>query len=272
MVLQNVTVSPRLRPTHPVARAERERPRTGSLQASAGCEGCALKRACLARDLPESQNDVFAQLAVSRRRIARGAYLTHAGDALHALYVVRSGAFKMVRGSRAGTEKVTGFRLSGDLIGLDAISRGEHLQDVAALEESEVCALPFAQLQRFSSSVPALQRELFRALSADIDRDDGLVLLLGGISAEQRLAGFLLSLSRRYARLGYSGARFVLRMTREDIASYLGLTLETVSRSLSRFRETGLIGVKQREVELNDTVALSELFGFTCAEPAPLHS
>jgi CRP/FNR family transcriptional regulator, anaerobic regulatory protein len=226
------------------------------------CATCALKRACLSRDLVSVQLEQFASLATLKRRVSRGASLCRAGDALQALYIVRSGAFKMVSGSRAGEEKVTGFHLSGDVIGLDAISRGTHGQDVRALEDSEVCVVPFRPFERLAFELPALQREVLRALSADINRDYGLMLLLGGMHAEQRLAAFFLSLSRRHARLGYSAERFTLRMRRGDIASYLGLTPETVSRLLARFRDEGLISTARREIAIKDMDSLVETAGF----------
>ena len=121
--------------------------------------------------------------------------------------------------------------------------------------------MPFAALEKLALTVPALQRQLFRALSGDISRDQGLMLLLGSMSAEQRLAAFLLSLSRRYQRLGFAAERFILRMTREEIGNYLGLTLETVSRNITRFQREGLLAVHQREIELRDVARLREIVG-----------
>jgi CRP/FNR family transcriptional regulator len=174
---------------------------------------------------------------------------------------VKSGAFKTVGVSRHGDEKITGFHLAGELLGLDAISSGRYAYGAVALEDSEVCAMPFAALERLALTVPALQHQLFRALSGDISRDQGLMLLLGSMSAEQRLAAFLLSLSRRYQHLGFAAQRYTLRMTREEIGNYLGLTLETVSRLFSRFQREGLICAQQREIELRDPARLREIVG-----------
>ena len=193
--------------------------------------------------------------------MARGASLYRAGDAFDCLYAVRSGAFKSVGGSHNGDEKVTGFHISGEMLGLEAISTGRHGYSAVALEDSEVCAIPFARARKDGVVVPALQHKLFRVLSGDISRDQGLMLLLGSMSAEQRLAAFLLSLSRRHQRLGFSASRFVLRMTREEIGNYLGLTLETVSRLLSRFQREGLLAVQQRDVEIRDAAALRAMVG-----------
>ena len=225
------------------------------------CSTCCLRAVCLPCGLTAQELDRFGHIAATKRRVARGQPLYHIGDAFEYLYVVRSGAFKTVGVSRHGDEKITGFHLAGELLGLDAISAGRYAYGAVALEDSEVCAMPFAALEKLSLTVPALQRQLFRALSGDISRDQGLMLLLGSMTAEQRIAAFLLSLSRRYQRLGFASNRFVLRMTREEIGNYLGLTLETVSRLLSRFQRAGLIAVRQREIELRKAEQLRDLVG-----------
>ncbi len=227
----------------------------------AACSSCCLKNVCLPCELGRADLDRFVEITAAKRRVARGASLYHNGDHFEALYAVHSGAFKTVGSSRHGDEKITGFHLSGELMGLEAISNGRHSYSVVALEDSEVCVIPFAQLEKMAMSVPALQHQLLRVISGDISRDQGLMLLLGSMSAEQRLAAFLLSLSRRHQRLGFSAIRFALRMTREEIGSYLGLTLETVSRLFSRFQRVGLIGVQQREVEIRNAESLREMVG-----------
>lgn len=225
------------------------------------CSSCCLKGVCLPCDLGRAELDRFDEIATAKRRVARGAPLYHSGDRFESLYALRSGSFKTVGVSRQGDEKITGFHLPGELLGLDAISSGRHGYSAFALEDSEVCILPFAQLERMAMSMPALQHQLLRVLSSDISRDQGLMLLLGSMTAEQRLAAFLLSLSRRHQRLGFSANRFVLRMTREEVGNYLGLTLETVSRLLSRFQRDGLIALQQRDVDLRNTDHLREMVG-----------
>lgn len=225
------------------------------------CAKCCLKSICLPGGLSQGDLDAFEQLTMVKRRIARGAALYRSGDGFEALYAVRSGAFKSVGVSRNGEEKVTGLHLQGEIMGLDAIDSGVHCYHSIALEDSEVCMIPYTRLTTLTMRMPELQMQLLRALSGDISRDHGLMLLLGSMTAEQRIAAFLLSLSRRYERLGYSSNRFNLRMTREDIGSYLGLTLETVSRLMSRFQRDGLISAHQREIELKDPDALAEIVG-----------
>jgi CRP/FNR family transcriptional regulator len=260
-MLQSVELS---RPI-PVAPARERRGTVIRLnsQPSAGtsCSSCCLREVCLPRELARAELNRFDEIATAKRRVARGASLYHSGDSFESLYAVRSGAFKSVGVSRQGDEKVTGFHLPGELLGLEAINSGRHGYSAVALEDSEVCILPFAPLERLAGSMPVLQHQLLRVLSSDISRDHGLMLLLGSMTAEQRLAAFLLSLSRRHERLGFSANRFVLRMTREEIGNYLGLTLETVSRLLSRFQRQGLITVQQRDVEIRNAGSLAEMVG-----------
>jgi CRP/FNR family transcriptional regulator len=225
------------------------------------CSSCCLRSVCLPCDLQARDLDRFGEIATAKRRVARGVSLFHGGDAFESLHAIRSGAFKTVGVSRQGDEKVTGFHLAGEMLGLEAISAGRYSYSAVALEDSEVCAIPFAALEKMALALPALQHKLFRVLSGDISRDQGLMLLLGSMAAEQRLAAFLLSLSRRYERLGFAPNRFMLRMTREEIGNYLGLTLETVSRLLSRFQRDGLIRVSQRDIELKNAGGLREVVG-----------
>jgi CRP/FNR family transcriptional regulator, anaerobic regulatory protein len=225
------------------------------------CSVCCLRSVCLPGELGAADLERFGEIATVKRKVARGASLYRAGDPFDTLYAVRGGAFKAMGVSHNGDQKVTGFHLPGELLGLDAISGGRHGYDAIALEDSEVCAIPFAPLEKMALAVPALQSKLFRVLSGDIARDHGLMLLLGSMTAEQRLAAFLLSLSRRYKRLGFSPDRFMLRMTREEIGSYLGLTLETVSRLLSRLQKEAVIGVQQREIEIRNAGRLRDMVG-----------
>ena len=255
-MLQNVAYAPFI-PLIPIAA------RAGAIASkpASACSSCCLQGVCLPCDLGQADLNRFGAIATGKRRMPRGASLYHNGDTFESLYAVRSGAFKTVGVSRLGDEKITGFHLPGELIGMEAISSGRHGYGAIALEDSEVCALPFAQLERMAMSMPALQHQLLRVVSGDISRDQGLMLLLGSMTAEQRLAAFLLSLSRRHKRLGYSGDRFVLRMTREEIGNYLGLTLETISRLFSRFQREGLLAVQQRDVELRNAGRLMEMVG-----------
>ena len=225
------------------------------------CSSCCLRNACLPGGLGGAEIGRFSEITTAKRKVNRGASLYAIGSVFEFLYAVRSGAFKTVGVSRNGDEKITGFYLPGEILGLDAISNGSHSFNAVALEDSEVCAIPFQRLEQLAMTIPALQRQLLRLLSSDISRDQGLMLLLGSMTAEQRVAAFLLSLARRHERLGFSSSHFVLRMTREEIGNYLGLTLETVSRLMSRFQREDFIAVRQREVEIKDADGLREMVG-----------
>jgi CRP/FNR family transcriptional regulator len=248
--------------------AMRAKPRSATVtsiplhaKSTSACSSCCLREACLPCGLGRADMGRFDEITAVKRKVARGASLFLIGDRFESLYAVRSGAFKTVGVSRHGDEKVTGFYLSGEMLGLEAIDGGNHSFNAVALEDSEVCIIPFHRLEQLASTIPALQHQLFRLLSSDISRDQGLMLLLGSMTAEQRVAAFLLSLARRQQRLGFSSSRFVLRMTREEIGNYLGLTLETVSRLFSRLQRDGLISVQQRDIEIRDAERLREMVG-----------
>lgn len=260
-MLQSAVLSQPIPITRARARATTVVPIASQVKSAVACSSCCLKNVCLPSELSRVDLDRFVEITAAKRRVARGVPLYHSGDTFESLYAVHGGAFKTIGASREGEEKITGFHLAGELLGLEAISSGRHGYSAVALEDSEVCIIPFAQLEKMAMSVPALQHQLLRVLSSDISRDQGLMLLLGSMTAEQRLAAFLLSLSRRHQRLGFSPSRFVLRMTREEMGNYLGLTLETVSRLLSRFQREGLIGVQQRDVELKEAGRLREMVG-----------
>lgn len=204
---------------------------------------------------------LLAVPCAARRRFRRGEYLYRYGDAFHALYSIRAGSFKSVLLAEDGREQVTGHHLGGDILGIDGIGLDVHAGDVVALEDSEVVEIPFAEFDALAARDPDLQRELFRMLALEIRRERALMLLLGSMRAEERLASFLIDLSQRMATRGFSATCFVLRMTREEIGSMLGLKLETVSRILSRFQAEGLIRVRNREIAIISKSALRAVIG-----------
>jgi CRP/FNR family transcriptional regulator len=197
----------------------------------------------------------------SRTRLKKGESLYRAGDAFQALFAVRLGTLKTTVLAEDGREQVAGYHLQGDIIGLDGLGTDRHGCAAVALEDSEVCTIPFEQLEELARDVPPLQRNLHQFLAREISRDHSVMLLLGSMRAEERLATFLLNLSERYRSRGYSSTEFVLRMTREEIGSYLGLKLETVSRLFSRFQDEGLLKVSGRNVKLTDIGKLRQLVG-----------
>jgi len=198
-------------------------------------------------------------LAQGRRRLRSGEALFSCGDPLCSLYSVCGGSFKTSTVDGEGREQVTGFFMAGDLLGLDGIGSGSYSVTALALEESLVCVTPYALIERLAREMPDLQRELQVALSGEIVSKHAMMLLLGSMRAEERLAAFLLNLSSRLARRGYSPSDFYLRMTREDIGSYLGLALETVSRLFSKLEAQGIVEIRRRRVLLLDLARLHAL-------------
>ncbi|MBE9610118.1 fumarate/nitrate reduction transcriptional regulator Fnr [Chitinilyticum piscinae] len=223
------------------------------------CSNCSLRELCLPIGLNQDELRQLDTIIAQGRPVKRGEALYRAGEPFRSLYAVRLGFFKASVISEDGREQVTGFHMTGELLGMDAISTDFHTCDAIALEDSEVCELPFADIETLARDVPALQHHLYKVMSREIVRDHGVMLLLGNMKAEERLAAFLLNLSQRFAVRGYSSSSFHLRMTREEIGSYLGLKLETVSRTLSKFQDQGYIKVQNRLIELVDVDSLKRL-------------
>jgi CRP/FNR family transcriptional regulator len=227
------------------------------------CANCAQRRHCLPAELEGDQIRQFDELVGRGLRIRRRDALFFAGSEFHTLYAIRCGSFKTTILDEDGREQVAGFHMPGEIIGLDGIATSSHTSDAVALEDSEVCALPFDQLEALAKGSTALQRAMRNALAREVGRSHGLLLLLGSMRAEERLASFLLDLSRRYKQRGYSANEFVLRMSRAEIGSHLSLKIETVSRFFSRFHLDGLIHVQGRDVKLLNAVALRQIAGQT---------
>jgi len=220
------------------------------------CSNCNLRELCMPVDVSGADMDKLDELVTTRRRVKRGAALFSNGDRFDALYAIRTGFFKTRITTEDGRDQVTGFQMAGEIIGLDGIVDDRHTCDAVALEDAEVCEMPFARIEELSREVPALQTHVHKIMSREIVRDHGVMLLLGSMRAEERLAAFLLNLVQRLHARGFSRSELVLRMTREEIGSYLGLKLETVSRTFSKFADDGIIEVKHRHVRIVDIEAL----------------
>lgn len=200
------------------------------------------------------------EVVEKRRRIKQGELLFSNGEAFTSLYAIRTGFFKTCVTSEDGREQVTGFQMAGEIIGMDGIVSDHHNCNAIALEDAEVCVMPFASVEDLSRELPGLQRHVHKIMSREIVRENGVMMLLGNMRAEERLAAFLLNLVQRLHARGLSQSELVLRMTREEIGSYLGLKLETVSRAFSKFSEEGVIEVKQRHVKIIAPEALKKIF------------
>lgn len=227
------------------------------------CSSCNLRELCLPVGLAPSDMERLDAVVETRRSLKRGEALYSAGEAFTSLFAVRTGYFKTRVTAEDGRDQVTGFQMAGELLGFDGIGSERHTCDAIALEDAQVCVIPFAQLEALSREFGDLQRQLHKVMSREIVREHGVMLLLGSMRAEERLAAFLLNLTQRLQARGFSPTSLVLRMTREEIGSYLGLKLETVSRAFSKFQEDGVLEVKQRQLRVLDESALRQLVNGT---------
>ncbi|MDE2296646.1 MAG: helix-turn-helix domain-containing protein [Burkholderiales bacterium] len=230
-----------------------------------GCSDCELRALCLPAGLSRHTLARLASIVAAPRPVPRGQALFRTGQPLRSLYAVRSGSFKTCLGHAPAHHQVTGFPMAGDLLGLDGIGSAHHSVDAIALAPSQVCAIPYLQLAELAHESRELQRQLHRSLSREIVRDHGVMRMLGGMRADERLAAFLLDLTRQLQARGRPAAPLVLRMTRAELGSHLGLKLETVSRSFSRLQDDGLLAVRQRRIRILDAEGLARLAGGAAA-------
>ena len=223
------------------------------------CSNCNLRELCMPVGLNEEQLKRIDEVVAVRRKIKRGAALFRNGETFTSLYAIRTGFFKTCVATEDGRDQVTGFQMAGEIIGLDGIVNDHHTCDAVALEDAEVCVMPFDRIEELSREVTALQTHVHKIMSREIVREHGVMLLLGSMRAEERLAAFLLNLVQRLHARGFSQSELVLRMTREEIGSYLGLKLETVSRTLSKFHHEGLILVEHKHIQILEPQALKKM-------------
>ena len=249
----------------------KDMPRTGATRASVkvldvtpqsikvACSNCNLRELCMPLGLTNKELDRLDDVVANRRKVKRGGLLFRNGERFNSLFAIRTGFFKTCVASEDGRDQVTGFQMAGEIIGLDGIMNDHHTCDAIALEDAEVCVMPFDRVEELSREITSLQRHVHKIMSREIVRENGVMLLLGSMRAEERLAAFLLNLVQRLHARGFSQSELVLRMTREEIGSYLGLKLETVSRTFSKFVEDGIVEVKQRHVRILNTEALKDI-------------
>ena len=231
------------------------------------CSNCNLRELCMPLGLNEDELKRLDDLVATRRKISRGDILYRNGEKFSALYAIRTGFFKTTVAAEDGRDQVTGFQMAGEVIGLDGIVSDHHTCDAVALEDAEVCVMNFDRLEDLSREINALQRHVHKIMSREIVRENGVMLLLGSMRADERLAAFLLNLVQRLHARGFSKSELILRMTREEIGSYLGLKLETVSRTFSKFVEEGIVEVKQRHVRILNPDALKLIVNTQNCQP-----
>lgn len=214
------------------------------------CGNCRLNSLCLPVSLKAEEMHQLDEIVQRRKPYQKGNTVYSSGEDFRAVYAVRSGSFKAVTVSDSGDEQVTGFFMPGEVFGIDGIAHNHYCNTLTALETSSVCEIPFERLEALSSVLPSLQHHFFKLMSKEITQDQQLLILLGKKSAEERVATFLLSLSVRHRQRGLSAVRFRLPMSRTDIGNYLGLTIETVSRSIGGLQKNGVLTVDNKDIEI----------------------
>lgn len=240
-------------PLHPVEREASPR------HPASRCSTCSLRAVCMPADLTAAELLQLDTIVLTTRHVRRGEALFRAHDPFQSLYAVHTGSFKTVVLHRDGLEQVTGFQIPGEPIGLDGVCSGTHNCEAVALEDSTVCIIPFGQFESLCRESRRMQHHLYQLMSGEIVRESSLMMLLGTMTAEQRLASFLLDLAERFRMRGYSGAQFNLKMSREEIGCFLGMKLETVSRMFSRFHRDGLVEPNGKQIRIVDAAGLARI-------------
>ena len=234
------------------------RPRP-SAELEVACSSCGLRDLCLPVGFSDSELRRLDGLVARRATIARGAHLYRCGESFKAIYAVRTGFLKTRTLLANGREHISGFQMAGDLLGLDGVGGERHTCDAVALEDCQVCVIPFNLLGQLSRDFPQLHKHVLKLMGREIVRDRGVMMVLASMRAEERVAAFLLDLSRRLEARGFSGTSLLLRMTREEIGTHLGVTVETVSRCFSKFDGDGTLAVRNRDVQILNPAALEAL-------------
>ncbi|KVE30806.1 Crp/Fnr family transcriptional regulator [Burkholderia sp. TSV86] len=246
-------------PIHPISPMPASMRANQPKRSTVRCSSCALRAVCMPPNLTPADFAQLDALICTTRQVKRGDTLYRSGDTFQSIYAVRTGSFKTVLTHRDGREHVTGFQIAGESLGLDGLHTGRHNTDARALEDSTVCIIPFTQLEQVCRDVRPMQHHVYQLMSGEIVRESSLMALLGTMTAEQRIAAFLLNLSARFKARGYSPAEFNLRMTREEIGCYLGMKLETVSRMLSKFQRDGLVATRGKRIRIVDLDGLQRI-------------
>ena len=235
------------------------------------CQTCSLNALCLPLSLTESDMERLDDIIRRGRPIQKGQLLFQQGTEFQSVFAVRTGALKTYTLASNGEEQITGFHLASELIGLSGYNAGTYPLTAKALETTTVCEIPLQQLEQLADELPDLRRQLMTTMGTEIRHDQNMMLLLSKKNAEERVASFLLDISQRYQRRGFSATHFRLPMSRVDISNYLGLAVETISRVFTRFQKNELIETQGKEIILKDSDTLFDLAGLTRANDECLH-
>ena len=242
------------------------------------CQNCSFSHLCIPVSLNKTEMASLDDIIKRNRPLHKQDKLTEPGQAFTSLFAVRSGSFKSYITASDGEQQITDFHFPGDIIGFDGLNTNHYQSFSEALETSMVCEIPYEKLDLMSAQLPSLRKQMLRMMSDEIQQDHSMMMLLNKRTAEERLGHFLVQLSERFAARGFSSIEFNLTMTRNEIGNHLGLTVETVSRLLSRFQKEGLIGVEGKLIQILDESGLRKKLSDSdfpiqkCSEPQPVNN
>ena len=223
------------------------------------CGDCSLSEICLPAGLDKESLGKLENTVSRSNPIKKGENIFSMGDEFKQLYAIRSGSVKLVNISETGEQQIMGFYLPGELLGLDAIEKDQHKCTAVALETMTYCSFPFSRLEELSQVIPGLQHQMFRLMSKELGNENEMLLSINNKQADQRVASFISNISQRYHALGYSSSEFNLAMSRQEIGNYLGLTIETVSRIISRFQSENIITAERKLITIHDKERLHKI-------------
>lgn len=225
------------------------------------CSECNLRELCFPHGMNDEELSSMDAVVEQPKPLHKSDYLYRDGDKSQALYAVRSGCVKTMTESANGDEQIVGFHLPGELLGLDGFADGTYTCNAMALETSSVCELPLDSLEDLCGRLPGLQKQMRRIMGKEVANDHKMLLLLGKMTSEERLASFLLSMSSRMEERHWKESEFNLSMPRQDIANYLGMAVETVSRLFAAFQNDKIIEVDRRHITILEMDRLKVMVG-----------
>ena len=238
----------------------------------ASCQRCTLRQLCLPQELDNADVEKLDDLVERDSPLQRGEYLFRQADRYRSLFAIRSGSFKTQHLHPDGTESILGFHLPGEIIGLAGLGSGEYQASAIALERASACELPLQRLHELVKLLPSLNRQLYKIMGCRISEDQEMLMVLRDNSAQERVASFILNLAQRLKRRGFSPVNLILSMSRQDIANFLGLTLETVSRTFAKLEKEGVLGIDRRNIQIVDKDRLYRLSKADYDETSPPHA
>ncbi len=230
-------------------------------QFKASCSTCSLSELCFPHSMDSIGLDQLEQIINRGSTAKAGDFLYREGDPCKAIYAVKTGSIKTTKQNVSGESQIVGFHLSGELLGFDGFATDKHECSAQLLETTSVCELPLDSLEALSASIPTLQHQMRRIMGLEVKSDHELLLLLGKMNADEKLATFLLNMSSRMKQRHWKELEFNLTMPRQDIANYLGLAVETVSRLVSQFQDKGFIEINKRNIKITDLNSLKSIIG-----------